>query len=74
MATYLFCHFLRKDSAHVAFPVRVTYASWMDSEIERSCFRNVAETVFSLESLPSVKQGAGNDLRGRILAHGGSFL
>ncbi|MDQ5976755.1 MAG: hypothetical protein QG664_668, partial [Patescibacteria group bacterium] len=27
-----------------------------------SCFWNVAETVFSLESLPIVKQGAGDDL------------
>lgn len=74
MATYLFCHCLRKDSAHTAFPVRVTCVSRMGSEIERSCFRNVAETVFALESLPIVKQGAGDDFQSDFLAHGRSFL
>jgi hypothetical protein len=62
VAMYLFYHFLRKDSTHTAFPVRVTCASRMGIEIEHSCFWNVAETVFSLESLPIVKQGAGDDL------------
>jgi len=71
---YLFCHFLRKDSAHTAYPVRVTYASRMSIEIKHSCFWNVAETVFALESLPIVKQGAGDDFQSDFLAHGKSFL